>query len=166
MYSLLDLVNGPSLLCPKFYQLLIYFMYSLGMLNYFINIFYSQFKERQSPRLYQDQSVEWEDSVRPWQWPCLCSPEPCRRVLDLGSAFESRFLLALDAVLTSSPSQVQNYKNFRFSVNFLTWNKFVSNCIVLKFFRDLARLRNWKIPNFCFLIAQPLGWRLLHMEIQ
>ena len=30
----------------------------------------------------------------------------------LGSAFESRFLLALDAVLTSSPSQVQNCQEF------------------------------------------------------
>ena len=88
-------------------------MYSLGMLKLFLLIFsIPSLKKDKAPRLYQVSLLSGRTASGRGSGRGLCSPEPCRSVLDLGSAFESRFLLALDAVLTSSPSQVQNCQEF------------------------------------------------------
>ena len=66
-------------------------------------------RKLKSPRLYQVSLFEREDGVRLWP---LLDKNLGEESWILGVPFESRVLLAFDAVLKSSPTRFQNYKNF------------------------------------------------------
>ena len=66
-------------------------------------------RKLKAPRLYQVSLFEREDGVRLWP---LLDQNLGEESWILGVPFESRVLLAFDAVLTSSPLRSQNYQNF------------------------------------------------------